>query len=331
MGGQDYEAPDYAAANESAVQASARNVAPLSKIQAAKTLGTKAILSESDLRAMGLNPSDYNATDGGYEYTDFTGVGDDVTQGASTQAYLNAIKTTTPELLKLQEQYGADYAKANRASLEAADPEKFAAYEGLARKVGSTGGLAEDPEVASLRRAIASQYAGDVAAGGNLTDDQRRFSEQQTRRSQQARGNMFGNAPAIEETLNALNLGESMRQTRLSNATNFLSSGQDYETASNKLAQGNIANLSSLGTGTPISSYFQANNAGQVGQGTTNATGSTAAGFNIGDSISGIGNLASSIYGTNANIYNTQESNNVNPFAAAAGLGINAVSAWRGK
>lgn len=324
----DYTAPDYASANEAAVQASAQNVSPLAKIQAAKTLGTQAILSDSDLKAMGLNPASYQKSGNGYLYSDFTGVGDDVLQKNTTDAYLNAIKATTPALLDIQKQYGTDYAEQARKEMETADPEKFAAYKALSDKIGTTGGLSEDADTTALRKAMGSQLLSDVQAGTGLTDAQRKFSEQQTRSAQVARGNLFGNAPSIEETLNALNLGESLKNSRMTAANNFLSSGQDYETASNRLSQGNIANLSSVGTNTPISSYFSGLQGAQQGASGQNATGYNQAGFNVGDSISQVGNLASSIYGTNANIYNTQAQTSVSPAMAALGVGTQLGSAY---
>jgi len=330
-GGQEYQAPDYSAANREAVISSTQSLPIIQKINNAAQLGTVAELSANELATLGLDPSKYKqGASGNYEYADFTGQGADVLASQQTSAYLKSLETTTPELLKIQEQYGTDFATAARAANEAANPEQYAAMEKQASELEAnkfaTAAYTEDPTERALREDMTSRMAADVALGSSLNTDQAKLVEQQARRAQLARGNVYGVAPAVEETMKALDYGTTLENQRRQAAQQWLQSGQNvsaYDFAA-KQAEANSQNQS-YGNYINALQNFQTSTPSTQSTVQSSAQGSQAQQQNL--NPSNIASTAGSIFGTNAGMYNSAQQNNVSPFAAAVGMGTSAFSA----
>lgn len=329
MGKGGQEAPDYAAANRESVIASTQSLPIIQKINNAAQLGTTAELSANELAVLGLDPNSYQKTDSGnYAYADFTGQGNDVIADSQTQAYLKALGTTTPELLKLQQEYGTDFAEASRAANEAANQEQYDIMRQQANELSTNKfqsvDYTEDPTERALRDTLTQQYADEVALGTELSDSQRQLAEQSTRRAQMDRGNIYGNAASIQEALDALDYGTSLQTQRRNAAQSWLTSGQNssaYDLAarttaanqSNNAYQNYISALQSFQTSTPgVQSSVQSSSAGSTAQQSTLDP-------------SNIASTSANIYGTNSANYNANAQNSVSPFAAAVGLGTNLV------
>lgn len=326
-----YEAPDYGQANREAIVASAETLPIIQKLNNAAQLGTQAVLSQQELATLGKNASDYTPTDGGYVYADFTGQGADVLANQQAQAYINAIQQTTPELLSIQQQYGTDFAQAAREANAAANPEQFAAMQRQAQELEgnnfATVNYTEDPTERALRDKLTQSYASDVALGGQLSPEQQALVEQSARRAQVARGNVYGNAPSVEEALKTLDYSTQLDAARKAGAQSWLSSGQTG-TAYDLTARTAAANQQNQ-------SYANYLNALQNFQTSTPTTTSSVQSSTAGSGASqqtidpsNIASTAASIYGTQGNIYSNQMANTVSPWAAALGAGTSLGSAY---
>lgn len=110
-------APDYAAANQAGVTADINALPLRNAINAATTLGTS-----------------YTDPDTGKTY-DFTGLGTTAVANQQLQQQLDAAPQIDETLLKLQQQYGPQFAEAARASLQATDPTGFALRDQFGSKL----------------------------------------------------------------------------------------------------------------------------------------------------------------------------------------------------
>lgn len=100
---------------------------------------------------------------------------------------------------RLEEEYGGRFVERMREHLKLADPSGFRAREMLAAEVMK-----------------------DLAAGGDLSDDERREVQQAVRGGQVARGNVLGPAAVHEEAMETGDAAFRRRQQRLGNVGSFL-------------------------------------------------------------------------------------------------------------
>jgi len=117
------KAPDYAAANREGVLADAEMLPLRNAINAATTLGTS-----------------YTDPNTGKVY-DFTGLGSQDIASAQLMQQLRDAPQAAEALLKIQQEYGPQYAEAARQSLQATDPTGFALREQFGRNLSSGNGL----------------------------------------------------------------------------------------------------------------------------------------------------------------------------------------------
>jgi hypothetical protein len=136
--------------------------------------------------------------DTGKEY-DFTGLGDD--QLALSQARTNAetADLTAAKMLELQQKYGEGFADEALKGLEKADPKGFAA-----------------------RRKLAETVLGDLELGSDLSPEEESMVEDQMRGAQAARGNILGPAASAKEVLAKSEMGQKLKQQRMSNASSYV-------------------------------------------------------------------------------------------------------------
>jgi len=158
---------------------------------------------------------------------------------------------------------------------------------------------ASDPIGFALREQLGQSVTNELSAGRSMTEGQRRAVEQSTRAAQAARGNIFGVAPAVEEAMATSGRSEQVFQQRQQNASAFLAGTTPLSQFGQlRQASAGAAPFATLAT----QGIAQNNNAGQA-----------AAAF------------AQQTFGTQAQIYNTQMSNQSNPWmqglGMAAGLG----------
>lgn len=102
-------------------------------------------------------------------------------------------------MLDVQREYGADFNEEMRKRVKESDPLGF-----------------------ELRENIAKQISEEFRNGGNLSREQLRQAEQDARRSQAARGNLYGNAASANELLNTQAMRDKVRQQRLANASSYV-------------------------------------------------------------------------------------------------------------
>jgi hypothetical protein len=139
-----------------------------------------------------------------------------------------------------------------------------------------------DPEGFAAREQLAQTLMSDFAKGGELSDDVRREVEQSARAGQAARGNYLGQANVTAEAMQTADASEKLKQQRLTNIAAFIN-------------------------GTTPTSQFASVTGAQQG----------AAGWLPQQMVQGIGqnanagaqatSFATSVYGTQANIYATQQ------------------------
>lgn len=153
---------------------------------------------------------------------------------------------------------------------------------------------ASDPIGFALREKLGETISTEMDAGRGLSGDQLRNVQQSTRGTQVARGNINGLAPAVEESLNTIQFGERNFQQRLQNSAAFLS-----------------------GT-TPLSQFGQLRQAG-AGAAPFQALAGNAIGLdrNAGAAAAA---FAQQSFGTQAQVYNTQMSNQSNPWMEGLGM-----------
>lgn len=212
------------------------------------------------------------------------------------------------------------------------------------------------------RNAAMQRALSEFSLGGELSGSQQRQVEQSVRGAGAARGQALSGSTAFREVLGKFNLGEQVAQQRLSNLMNVgqqtfgqesalagsrqnqaqarlqnlfnaqntqFSQEQSGRQETQQQQQRRLSNLQSYVLGAPISSQFQSLQGAQQGAspyapimaqgiGQNANAGQQAAGF------------AGNIFGTQAQLYNTQMANSGSPFADIAGsvLGAAAGSAF---
>lgn len=130
---------------------------------------------------------------------DFTGAGALQQQLIDLQGQEQAAKTMAGLVMDIQKEYGPQMAQQQKEQLKAIDPDYYAAREGLGK-----------------------QMLTELQSGRELTGKQRQNVEQSVRGAQTARGNVLGSANVAQEALAKFDVGEKLRQQRLSNVQGYL-------------------------------------------------------------------------------------------------------------
>lgn len=176
--------PDYAgAARETAI-------ADIETLEARKKLDRLARLGEKG-RIKYRTSSGTNR----YSTVDFTGIGDIDLSRADLDYYIESADRIAEAGLESAEKYGVAVVEQRRRELEAADPEGFKMRQDMAKKI------MEGPEKYFTQ-------AAEAAIQG-------------TRGAQAARGNLFGNAPSVQEAMAVGDVGYRMYQQQLANMGAF--------------------------------------------------------------------------------------------------------------
>ena len=131
----------------------------------------------------------------GKEY-DFRGIGDIDLSRANLDFWMEAADKFAAGSLETAEKYGVDVVKQRRREMAAADPEGFRMRQELGRQISEGG-----PE----------KYFTQAAEG----------AVRGARGSQAARGNLFGNAPSIQEAMAVGDVGFRMYQQDIANKAAF--------------------------------------------------------------------------------------------------------------
>lgn len=155
---------------------------------------------------------------------------------------------------------------------------------------------ASDPIGFAMREKLGQQVTDELEFGRAISDDERRSVSQSVRGVQVARGNTNGVAPAVQEVLEQHQYGEQRSQQRKQNAAAFLS-------GTTPLSQ--FGQLRSAASGAAPFATVAANTIG-LNQG----AGQAAAAF------------AQQSFGTQSQIYNTQVSNQSNPWMEGIGMAV---------
>lgn len=282
------EAPDYAKAAKEGIQVSISSLPALRKIESAYTLGVPVSLTAAEMESIGLDPSKYGATrsqtgggqvqigsnhhgailgqspatygqwsDGTYQISDFTGVGDlDLARVQRTKEQ-EAMREMAPFMLELQKQYGPAYIEEAINQTRLTDPYSFDLRKQLgadlmsgklsSEKVGLTDtpslqDFMESEQTGRMRSQLEQQLLDELAMGNQLTTNQQRNLQQGVRGAQTARGNYMGRAPEFEEALQYVGYGDQLANQRRGNALGFLQSGQSTSDSNNRFTQANNAN-----------------------------------------------------------------------------------------
>lgn len=250
--------PDYAAANREAILADIETLPLRRQIEAAARAGDK--ITYTDPR------------DGKEKTADFTGLGEgDVSQKlAETLGPL--ARTTAQAQLDVGREFAPQFIALAREGMQQADPEGFAARQRLAERLMSEAGqpgIEENPLIRQGREAALRNVLEEFQLGNRLSDAESRNLEQQVRGAQAARGNVFGNAPSVQEIGEKFNLGERKYQQRLSNLMNVgaqaFGQEQAFRQEGTAEQQRRMANLSQFATGAPLSAFFQTLQGAQQG------------------------------------------------------------------
>ncbi len=139
----------------------------------------------------------YTDPDTGKVY-DFTGVGNSDLSLAQAKSNAQTADLSAQSALDLGSKYGQQFSDQAQALLKEQDPVGF-----------------------QLRKDLAQKTSDELAAGGNLTDDENAQVEKQIRGGQAARGNILGNAPTSQEVLAKTGLSQQLLQQRMANAQSY--------------------------------------------------------------------------------------------------------------
>ncbi len=120
-------------------------------------------------------------------------------QGLGREAQLN-------QLLDLYAKSAPQVSQIELQNAQQYDPQRIA----LARQNLQL----SDPTRFALQESYTQQALNDLNLGSQLSDSQRREAEQNIRKAQQSRGNVFGINPAIDEAIAKYDLGEKMKAQR---------------------------------------------------------------------------------------------------------------------
>jgi len=176
--------PDYGAAARETAAADIETLEARKKMDRLARLGEKGLVEYKD--ASGRS----RVTE-----ADFTGIGDIDLSRADLDYYIEAADRIAEAGLESAEKFGVAVVEQRRRELEAADPEGFKMRQDMAKKI------MEGPEKYFTQ-------AAEAAIQG-------------TRGAQAARGNLFGNAPSVQEAMAVGDVGYRMYQQQLANMGAF--------------------------------------------------------------------------------------------------------------
>jgi hypothetical protein len=132
---------------------------------------------------------------GAEKEVDFTGIGDIDMSRANLDYYIESAGKISESMLEQSEAHGVRFVEQRRKELEAADPEGFAMRQEMGKRIMEGG---EKHFMAAAKGAMHG-----------------------TRGSQSARGNLFGNAPSMQEAMAVGDVGYRMYQQDLANMGAF--------------------------------------------------------------------------------------------------------------
>jgi hypothetical protein len=159
---------------------------------------------------------------------------------------------------------------------------------------------ASDPIGFALREKMGQNVTDDLALGRSVSDGERRNVQQAVRGQQTARGNISGVAAATQEVMAQSQFGENRYQQRTQNAGAFLA-----------------------GT-TPLSQFGQLQGAAR-GAAPYRPSGVSGIGQNM-NAGNQAAQFAQQSFGTQAQVYNTQMSNQSNPWMEGLGMAVGTAS-----
>ena len=241
-GGDEYKAPDLAAANRAAVEANAETFPKLRALEAAAKLGRKI---EVD----------------GKTY-DFSETGD--IQVAT--AFARAAAQIAPELagkqLELAKEFGTQFSQQRRSELEALDPEKFKLYDQFLKNtsgdlaapdtridspiyesVGMPGASKDTGASQLIRSELERQIQQGLSQVGTLDPSMERRVQQAARARGSSIGNVLGNPSALRESLAIQDALGNANSQRWNAAMGLLQSGQSTSDTANRNAQEAFQNI----------------------------------------------------------------------------------------
>lgn len=176
--------PDYAAAAREANVSDIETLEARKKLDRLSRLGEKGFVEYKDKHGKSQ-----------VENVDFTGVGDIDLSRANLDYYIESAGKISESMLEQSEEYGVRFVEQRRKELEAADPEGFEMRQEMGRRIMEGG---EKHFMAAAKGAMHG-----------------------TRGSQSARGNLFGNAPSMQEAMAVGDVGYRMYQQDLANMGSY--------------------------------------------------------------------------------------------------------------
>jgi hypothetical protein len=176
--------PDYGAAAREANESDIQTLPARKKLDRLARLGEKGLVEYKDKDGKSQ-----------VENVDFSGIGDIDLSRANLDYYIESAGRISESMLEQSEEYGVRFVEQRRKELEAADPEGFAMRQEMGRKIMEGG---EKHFMAAAKGAMAG-----------------------TRGSQSARGNLFGNAPSMQEAMAVGDVGYRMYQQDLANMGSY--------------------------------------------------------------------------------------------------------------
>jgi len=176
--------PDYAAAAREANVSDIETLEARKKLDRLSRLGEKGFVEYKDKHGKSQ-----------VENVDFTGVGDIDLSRANLDYYIETAGKISESMLEQSEEYGVRFVEQRRKELEAADPEGFEMRQEMGRRIMEGG---EKHFMAAAKGAMHG-----------------------TRGSQSARGNLFGNAPSMQEAMAVGDVGYRMYQQDLANMGSY--------------------------------------------------------------------------------------------------------------
>ena len=176
--------PDYGAAAREANESDIQTLPARKKLDRLARLGEKGLVRYKDKDGKSQ-----------VENVDFSGIGDIDLSRANLDYYIESAGRISESMLEQSEEYGVRFVEQRRKELEAADPEGFEMRQEMGRKIMEGG---EKHFMAAAKGAMAG-----------------------TRGSQSARGNLFGNAPSMQEAMAVGDVGYRMYQQDWANMGSY--------------------------------------------------------------------------------------------------------------
>jgi hypothetical protein len=242
MCGDEYKAPDLAAANRAAVEANAETFPKLRALEAAAKLGRKI------------------EVDG--KIYDFRETGDIQVATAFARAAAQIAPELADKQLELAKQFGTQFSEQRRKELEALDPEKFKLYDQFLsdvkrdaaapdtridsptyEKVGIPTAQQDTGASQVIRSELERQIQQGLSQVGTLDPSMERRVQQAARARGSSINNLLGNPSAIRESLALQDALGNANSQRWNAAMGLLQSGQSTSDTANRNAQEAFQNI----------------------------------------------------------------------------------------